>query len=224
MKVSKLVTGLAAAVSLLSGCAVVPFADPYYEPDVVVVAPPPPRSEYPGYPPVIGYVWVGGYWAWNGHGHYWVPGRWEAPRSGYRWVPHRWDRDGRYWRQHGGNWEPDRNVRIEPAPRHERELEREPAPVLRHERDPGPRYERERRGGFVPEAEARPEREVRSPMGRSGMQRDARPEGGTERSPRLEQNVRPDREQDGRRMERRERRDDSERRGRREGPDRDDKP
>src|SRR5574343_29308 len=87
---------------LLTACAIEPM--PYYS-EGVMVAPPPPRVEYPGYAPAVGYMWIGGYWAWTGYRHEWVPGRWAPPRPGYRWVEPRWIHDGRYWHQQGGRWE-----------------------------------------------------------------------------------------------------------------------
>lgn len=77
----------------------------HYAGTVVTVAPPPTRYEVIGAPPERGYVWIDGYWSWNGRQHEWVPGRWEAPRRGYRWRPHRWhhDRDG--WYLEEGHWE-----------------------------------------------------------------------------------------------------------------------
>lgn len=89
--------------ALLGGCVVTPAPYSYGEP--VLVAPPPPRVEYYGAPPIAGQIWIGGYWHWTGHRHEWVPGRWESPRPGHNWVPHRWERDGKHWRQHGGRWE-----------------------------------------------------------------------------------------------------------------------
>jgi hypothetical protein len=75
----------------------------YVEP--VMMAPPPPRVEYVGPSPMVGYVWISGAWHWRG-GHYeWGPGYWSPPRQGHRWVPHRWEQDGQHWRQHGGYWE-----------------------------------------------------------------------------------------------------------------------
>lgn len=97
---------MVAALALLGGCAVTPYEEPYYV-ESVRVAPPPPYVEYVGPPPVVGHVWISGYWNWGGARYVWVPGRWEAPRSGYHWVPHRWDRDGETWRRHGGRWEWD---------------------------------------------------------------------------------------------------------------------
>jgi hypothetical protein len=109
--------GILVATALsLTACVVVPaqpYGDggyaqqPYYEP-VVPVAPPPPRVEYVGPPPVVGYLWIGGYWGWHDGRHDWVPGHWEAPRPGYRWVPHEWVHEGNGWRLHGGHWDHDR--------------------------------------------------------------------------------------------------------------------
>lgn len=207
MRMVKLAIGLAAVSILLTGCVVVPVSRPYYDADVVIVEPPPPRIEYMGYPPAVGYIWIDGYWGWTGHRHRWVPGRWEAPRPGYRWVPHRWHRDGKHWRQHGGSWEQDRRSHGEFEPRHERET------VRRHDHDPGPRHEqREQRGSFVPGAAAPTPRESRP-----AMEREVRRERVQERSLRPEQSVRPNREQEGRRGERREA---QERKGRQEQQER----
>lgn len=99
---------LLAAAAITGGCAVVPANGPYYDyGEAVVVAPPPPRVEYVGRPPIVGQVWIGGFWSWSGHRHHWVPGHWEAPRRGYYWAPHRWYQDGRHWRQEPGRWERD---------------------------------------------------------------------------------------------------------------------
>jgi hypothetical protein len=100
------------ATILLAGCVVapVPVGGPYYG-EPVMVAPPSPRVEYVGPPPVAGYLWIGGYWNWVGRRHEWVPGYWSAPRPGFVWVPHRWEREGDHWRQHGGRWQEDRGFR-----------------------------------------------------------------------------------------------------------------
>lgn len=113
MTVLKLGVAATAAV-LLAGCVAVPvqtYDRPYdrsygrYESESIMVAPPGPRYEYIGPPPVVGYFWIDGYWGWSGGRHVWVPGRWEEPRRGYTWVPHRWDRDGDRWRESPGRWE-----------------------------------------------------------------------------------------------------------------------
>jgi len=106
MKKSLVIVSLIAA-STLSACVVAPAPRPYYG-DRVMVAPPAPRVEYVGPPPVVGHIWIDGFWNWTGSRHEWVPGRWEAPRPGYRWVPHRWENNGDHWRQSGGQWEEHR--------------------------------------------------------------------------------------------------------------------
>jgi hypothetical protein len=141
MKTKLLLTTLASATLLMSGCAVVPVDDPYYDAPVVRVAPPPPQYEYMGPPPVIGYVWIGGYWNWVGTRHVWIPGRWEAPRPGYIWTPHRWERQGDHWRSYGGRWEPDHRPHVAPPPqqRYEQRYEQRSAPPQPHyEQRPAP--------------------------------------------------------------------------------------
>ncbi len=122
-----------AAASMLSACVVAPGPG-YREP--VYVDPPPPRVEYPGYPPVVGYIWFGGFWTWTGHRHEWVPGHWDAPRPGYRWVVPRWEREGNHWRQHEGRWDHDdrgpRGNPLPPPPRYEAPRP-EPMPQYRQE-------------------------------------------------------------------------------------------
>ncbi|HJV97455.1 MAG TPA: hypothetical protein VJ608_15535 [Albitalea sp.] len=93
-------------VAVLSGCVVAPA--PYYGyggDEVVAVAPPPPREEYIGVAPVVGQIWIGGYWGWSGGRHVWIGGHWEAPRPGYHWVPHRWQHERDGWRLHHGHWD-----------------------------------------------------------------------------------------------------------------------
>lgn len=103
MKNRKLLTVLLASL-LLGACAAIP-ADGGYRHEPVRVAPPPPYVEYIGPPPVIGHVWISGYWNWGGVRYVWVPGYWVPPRHGYHWVPHRWDRHGDHWRRKDGHWE-----------------------------------------------------------------------------------------------------------------------
>ena len=107
MKSTKLL-GIALATScvLLTGCVVAPapMSRSYYG-QPVMVEPPPPRVEYAGSPPVVGQIWLGGFWNWTGRRHEWSPGPWEAPRQGYAWTPNRWQREGDQWRMQGGQWE-----------------------------------------------------------------------------------------------------------------------
>lgn len=107
-----------ASTSLLSACIVVPAGRHYGNGgpgpyggngggEVVVNVPPPaPQYEVVGPPPVVGYIWIGGFWNWIGNRHVWVGGRWDAPRQGHAYVPHRWRQDGnRGWRSEPGRWE-----------------------------------------------------------------------------------------------------------------------
>jgi hypothetical protein len=73
---------------------------------VIRVAPPAPRVEVvPA--PRRGFVWVPGYWNWNGRQHVWVAGNWQKERRGYVYAEPRWvERNGAWvlerpgWRKH----------------------------------------------------------------------------------------------------------------------------
>ncbi|GAB5545586.1 MAG: hypothetical protein SangKO_053460 [Sandaracinaceae bacterium] len=74
----------AASVFFAAGCATrarVRYAT------YVEAAPPAPQVEYTSPVPGPGYVWVNGYWYWNGYEYTWVRGHWAvAPGAGYVWV------------------------------------------------------------------------------------------------------------------------------------------
>ena len=93
--------GIAAIGALYSSTAA---ARTYVDVDIGI-APPPPRYEHIDHR--AGYVWVPGYWAWNGHRHYWVNGYSVRQRHGYAYRPARWDRDGNHWRFRNGGWDRD---------------------------------------------------------------------------------------------------------------------
>ena len=152
MKSKRLLTALA-CVTMLVGCAVVPLDDPYYGAPVVRVEPPPPQYEFIGAPPMVGHIWIGGYWNWMGARYVWIPGHWDAPRPGYHWAPHRWEpHDGNHWRSYGGRWERGEAPRVivpTPSPSHDKHrpppsphTERRDPP---HVAPPPPRVEREKR-------------------------------------------------------------------------------
>ena len=71
----------------------------------VAAGPPVYRAEVMGVAPGPGYVWVPGYYRWEGRSYLWMPGRWATPpRPRAVWVPGGWrhDRHGWYWSE--GRW------------------------------------------------------------------------------------------------------------------------
>lgn len=122
-----LLSGLAGATLVLSGCVVAP-AYPYRsyqsrvvvtEPQVVVtqpqvgvdveyvqMAPPAPYAEVVTVSPGVGYVWLGGEWIWSGGRHHWRSGSWARPPAGRNhWQSGGWNhRPGRGWQHQGGHW------------------------------------------------------------------------------------------------------------------------
>src|SRR5262245_44158930 len=91
--------------SYVAGSVTVGQPSPYY-----VNAMPPERlyetmTPSPGY----GYVWIDGYWHWNGYEWVWVGGRWERQRSNYVYVSPYYDYyEGRYIYMPGYWQAPDR--------------------------------------------------------------------------------------------------------------------
>ena len=71
----------------------------------VRTGPPPLRAETVVVAPAPGYVWVPGYYRWDGAAYIWMPGRYERPPRGRaRWVPAHWERDRRGWYFVEGRW------------------------------------------------------------------------------------------------------------------------
>lgn len=100
--------GAAAVLALsLAGCVVYP-ARVGYAGGVVVTEPPAPIVETYGVAPGPGYLWLGGYWNWEGGRHVWVGGHWSEPRPGYRWEAHRWEHANGGWRLRQGYWARER--------------------------------------------------------------------------------------------------------------------
>ena len=71
---------------------------------IVMQAPPQVVTEYAP-APQPGYIWVSGFWGWQGHRHVWFPGRWEAARVGHRWVGPEWRRERGGWIFRDGYWQ-----------------------------------------------------------------------------------------------------------------------
>ncbi|WMW79346.1 YXWGXW repeat-containing protein [Undibacterium cyanobacteriorum] len=67
-------------------------------------APPPPMQEVITVAPAPGYLWVNGFWYWEGGRHVWRAGYWAPPRVGFTWFPHRWERVGVHWHFRPGHW------------------------------------------------------------------------------------------------------------------------
>lgn len=107
------VAALTTLVLLAAGCATEPesrYDRGYYQDrvigqdvivqpgvsgQVIVVQQPPPRRRHERRPapPGRGYVWVPGFWVWQGNGYAWAPGHWQLPpRERARWVEPRWER------------------------------------------------------------------------------------------------------------------------------------
>ena len=67
---------------------------------------PPPAPRYEPVPVARdGYIWIQGYWGWDGVRHVWYGGHWEPERRGYIYVPAHWDRVGDHWRYREGHWD-----------------------------------------------------------------------------------------------------------------------
>jgi hypothetical protein len=69
------------------------------------VGPPAPIVEARPVVPGPGFVWVDGYYRWDGRAYVWVPGRWlRAPHARARWIPGHWVHDRRGWYFVEGRW------------------------------------------------------------------------------------------------------------------------
>jgi hypothetical protein len=94
---------LAALAAPVTGCAV------YGRPRLGVVyisrEPPVERVEVVPATPGPGYVWIRGYWGWQGSDFAWVSGRWERPVEGrHEWVADHWEHDSHGWFHVEGHW------------------------------------------------------------------------------------------------------------------------
>ncbi len=88
-----------AALALVAGLAAPALAQPPYAPV------PPLRAEVVPPPPGARYVWVPGYWRWNGVRYAWERGRYLLRPTRYRaWVPAHWAQRGGGWAWVGGHW------------------------------------------------------------------------------------------------------------------------
>jgi hypothetical protein len=97
----------------LCWAAVLPLAWPapslaQYDVSVSVGAPPPPLPVYfqPSLPE-DGYLWIPGYWAWNGYDYFWIPAAWvRPPEPGLLCTPGYWAWNGAAYVYNPGYWGP----------------------------------------------------------------------------------------------------------------------
>ncbi|HKB72068.1 MAG TPA: YXWGXW repeat-containing protein [Thermoanaerobaculia bacterium] len=84
---------------------------PHMEIHIARSAPPRPRVEYRNVRPAADYVWVKGFWDWEGGEWVWIPGRWERPAGrDVTWVDPHYDREQDGWRYEPGHWSNERVV------------------------------------------------------------------------------------------------------------------
>lgn len=84
---------------------VVPDSSARAKVDLFIGVPPPALVVEPVPPPRPLYVWVPGYWRWDGHRHVWVAGHWIPERGGWHYVAPHWEEAGARWHFRPGHWE-----------------------------------------------------------------------------------------------------------------------
>lgn len=106
-----------AVVQPLPSVQVVTVAQPTATPVTNVTAataPPAPITETQPPSPGANYLWVAGYWSWNGSQYAWTAGRWEQkPAQADAWEPPQWQREGRGWRFRAGRWRGQNNATVQ---------------------------------------------------------------------------------------------------------------
>ena len=89
------------ALALITGC----FSATAWSQVIVRVRPPRVVVERPLPPPGPRYVWLPGYYRWNGIRYIWVPGRYVIPpRPGVVWIAPRWIQRNGTWVFIRGYW------------------------------------------------------------------------------------------------------------------------
>jgi len=89
------------AISLYAWISCYPYGA-YFD---VMIDPPPLRVEIRSDPPGPDYIWINGYWDWNGHTYIWISGHWSRHNPHKEWQPGHWEQ-----RPHGWVWMPGRWV------------------------------------------------------------------------------------------------------------------
>jgi WXXGXW repeat (2 copies) len=92
-------------VGLLLGMALTAPAPAQVSVYVGITPPPIPREPPPPPPPAVGMIWVGGFWAPQGHHYRWVAGRYQQPPyPGATWSHPHYDHYPEGWRFDEGHW------------------------------------------------------------------------------------------------------------------------
>ena len=90
-------------VTFAAGC--IPLPAPGAGVVWIRLGPPEPRREVIVESPGPDYLWITGYYRWDGAVYAWVPGRWEPrPRPRAVWVSGRWYHERRGWYWIEGHW------------------------------------------------------------------------------------------------------------------------
>jgi hypothetical protein len=108
---SLLPAALVAAISVPAAAQIPIPPLPHMEIHIAHSAPPRPRAEYRAEMPGPGYVWVKGFWNWDGDQWVWIPGRWDRPAGvDVTWVDPHYFREEGGWRYEPGHWSNERVV------------------------------------------------------------------------------------------------------------------
>jgi hypothetical protein len=84
------------------------------QPEYVVVqeAPPAIIVERRSSPPSGEYIWIDGYWHWNGHQYGWQAGHWTRPPHEHAvWIAPRYERHEKGYRYIPGQWREEQQER-----------------------------------------------------------------------------------------------------------------
>lgn len=93
--------GVVLSAALASTACAAPVGGRLY----VRVGPPAPIVERAVVAPGPGYVWIPGFYRWDGAAYVWVAGRWDRPpRPRARWVAGHWAHERGGWYFIEGHW------------------------------------------------------------------------------------------------------------------------
>ena len=90
------------------------MVQPQPQPGYVIVreAPPTVIVERRPSPPSGEYVWIDGYWHWNGRQYVWLGGQWvRPPHEHYIWIAPRYERHEQGYRYMPGQWREEQQER-----------------------------------------------------------------------------------------------------------------